>query len=50
MEDGAPAALLAAQGRYAALLQAEQDLRQHLWDAPGWRRLQLDGGSLLERP
>jgi ABC-type bacteriocin/lantibiotic exporter with double-glycine peptidase domain len=50
VEDGAPAELRAARGRYAALLQAEEDLRHHLWEAPGWRRLQLDGGRLVERP
>lgn len=46
VEDGAPAALLAAGGAYAQLCQAEEALHREVWQRPGWRRLRVDGGGL----
>lgn len=46
VEDGPPAALLAAAGPYARLLQAEEALRQQVWEGSGWRELRVDGGTL----
>ena len=50
VENGAPAALREKQGgRYRALLDAEQHVREGLWQGSAWRKLQLDEGQLRER-
>jgi ABC-type bacteriocin/lantibiotic exporter with double-glycine peptidase domain len=50
VEDGNPLVLAKRAGSaYARLLEAEQAVSE-LWSAPGWRRLRLDGGSLVENP
>ena len=46
VEDGAPAALAAASTRYAALLQAEDEVRRLMWQGPDWRHLRVDGGRV----
>ncbi|WP_395700536.1 ATP-binding cassette domain-containing protein [Aquabacterium sp.] len=48
VEDGAPRALLAGAGRYAALLAAEDGLRRQAWAAPSWRHLRLVDGQLWD--
>lgn len=49
VEDGTPEALAAApESRYSALLAADAAARSQIWDQPGWRRLQLDAGQLLD--
>jgi ABC-type multidrug transport system fused ATPase/permease subunit len=48
VEDGNPVALAKRAGSaYAKLLEAEQAVSE-LWSAPGWRRLRLDDGSVVE--
>jgi ABC-type bacteriocin/lantibiotic exporter with double-glycine peptidase domain len=48
VEDGNPIDLAKRAGSaYARLLEAEQAVSA-LWSAPGWRRLRLDDGSLVE--
>jgi ATP-binding cassette subfamily B protein len=50
VEDGNPVDLATRAGSaYARLLDAEQAVSA-LWSAPGWRRLRLDDGSLVEDP
>ena len=50
VEDGSPIDLAQRAGStYARLLEAEQTVSA-LWSAPGWRRLRLDNGSLVEDP
>jgi ATP-binding cassette subfamily B protein len=47
-QDGSPQELLAQPGsRYAALLQAEIDVRQGLWSGPHWRKLRLEDGTIM---
>ena len=48
VEDGSPATLAAQDSRYAALLGAERELQQALWQGPGWRQLRVQGGRLHE--
>ena len=49
VEDGAPDDLAAGPGsRYRVLLEAEREVREGLWSSGVWRRLQLDGGRLVE--
>lgn len=51
VEDGTPAELRACpDSRYAALLAAEQVVRERLWAGPEvpWRSLLLEGGTLQE--
>jgi ATP-binding cassette subfamily B protein len=51
VEDGAPRALAASPAsRYAALLAAEEAVRETLWASGRWRRLRLAGGRLVEQP
>jgi ABC-type bacteriocin/lantibiotic exporter with double-glycine peptidase domain len=48
VEDGNPVALAKRAGSaYAKLLEAEQAVSE-LWSGPGWRRLRLDDGSIVE--
>lgn len=48
-EDNAPAQLAARpDSRYNALLAAEQEVRQTLWEGAAWRRLWLEQGRLRE--
>lgn len=46
VEDGAPHVLAARASHYAALLQAERDVREQLWQGPGWRRIHIEGGRI----
>jgi ATP-binding cassette subfamily B protein len=49
IEDGDPEQLAADPGsRYRALLEAEEAVRQGLWESAEWRRFILDGGRLRE--
>jgi ATP-binding cassette subfamily B protein len=49
LEDGDPRELAARpEGRFAALLAAEQQVREGLWQSGVWRRLRLSGGRLVE--
>jgi ATP-binding cassette subfamily B protein len=50
-EDGSPAKLIAKEGgRYRALLEAEEDVRQRLWMGSGWRRVRVRSGRVVEEP
>jgi ABC-type bacteriocin/lantibiotic exporter with double-glycine peptidase domain len=50
VEDGNPYDLSKRAGSaFARLLEAERDVSD-LWSAPGWRRLRLEQGSLVEEP
>jgi ATP-binding cassette subfamily B protein len=49
VEDGAPGALLEQASRYRALLDAERQVREQLWQGAEWRRLYLKGGQLREQ-
>lgn len=49
VEDGAPCELAAApDSLYRRLLDAEDSVRNGLWERPDWRHLQLRGGRLEE--
>ena len=49
-EDGPPATLAARiDGRYRALLQAEEDVRRNLWMGDAWRRVHLRSGRVHEQ-
>jgi ATP-binding cassette subfamily B protein len=49
VEDGAPRALLAdTESRYAAMHRAERALFESLWGGPGWHRVRLERGRLVE--
>lgn len=49
VEDGVPAALAAnPDSRYRAMLAAEEQVRQALWQDDGWRRLRLENGRITE--
>jgi len=49
VEDGAPAELAKRPGsRYRALLDAEREVREGLWESEVWRRLRMEGGRLSE--
>lgn len=51
VEDDHPEALAAREGsRYAALLAAEDHVREGLWGSDVWRRLWLADGQVIERP
>lgn len=50
VEDGAPRELLQRRSRYAALLAAEDAVREGLWASGRWRRLRLADGRLVESP
>ena len=45
-EDGPPQALAAGDTRYAALLQAEDQVRNTMWQGPQWRTVRVDGGRV----
>jgi ABC-type bacteriocin/lantibiotic exporter with double-glycine peptidase domain len=50
VEDGPPATLLAVEGSlYRAMVEADAALRSSLWAAGSFRRLELEGGTLVER-
>lgn len=50
VEDGSPSDLAASEGsRYRAMLDAELRVREGLWSEPGWRRMRLDQGKLIEQ-
>jgi ABC-type bacteriocin/lantibiotic exporter with double-glycine peptidase domain len=47
VEDGPPGELAARPGsRYRALLDAEREVREGLWESSVWRRLRMEGGRL----
>lgn len=47
VEDGSPGELADRPGsRYRALLDAEREVREGLWESPVWRRLRMEGGRL----
>ena len=49
VEDGAPDALLAREGgRFRALVDSEAAVRERLAGEPGWRRLRVEDGGLVE--
>jgi len=49
VEDGPPGELAERPGsRYRALLDAEREVREGLWESPVWRRLRMEGGRLSE--
>ncbi len=49
VEDGRPEDLAATPGsRYRALVEAEQEVRQGLWESGSWRRLRMVAGDLRE--
>jgi len=49
MEDGNPQDLAARDGtRYRALLDAEEEVREGLWQSAEWRRLWIEDGRLKE--
>lgn len=49
IEDGVPTALAEQPGsRYGALLAAEREVRQGLWESAVWRRLRMERGRLTE--
>jgi ABC-type multidrug transport system fused ATPase/permease subunit len=49
VEDGAPGALAADPGsRYAAMLDAETEVRTRMWTSAAWRRFHLRAGTLSE--
>jgi ATP-binding cassette subfamily B protein len=51
IEDGDPRKLAQVEtSRYAALLAAEEAVREHLWAGAMWRRQRLENGRLVERP
>lgn len=49
LEDGDPAVLYAQEGsRYRALCDREDQVRELLWNAAGWRRFTMESGLLSE--
>lgn len=49
VEDGPPGELAERpESRYRALLEAEREVREGLWESPVWRRLRMEGGRLSE--
>lgn len=51
VEDAAPACLAAdPTSRYRVLLEAEQQVRDGLWQNPIWRRMQIAGGRVAVAP
>jgi ABC-type transport system involved in cytochrome bd biosynthesis fused ATPase/permease subunit len=46
VEQGAPAQLARSNGRYAALLRADEAVRRDLWSASSWKRLRMETGQL----
>ena len=51
VEEGSPSELAAdATSRHAALLAADEELREGTWRGSGWRHLSLRDGDLVEEP
>ena len=51
VEDGRPEQLLQVKGsRYRLLLDQEENLLRQSWMSARWRRIWLEGGSLVEEP
>ena len=49
VEDGEPSDLFVQpDSRYRALLEAEEAVREKLWESDAWRRLWLENGQLTE--
>jgi len=50
VEDGNPRELAELGGsRFHAMLEAERAVREGIWSGPGWRRLRLEDGELIEQ-
>ncbi|HKR01253.1 MAG TPA: ATP-binding cassette domain-containing protein, partial [Pyrinomonadaceae bacterium] len=50
VEDGAPLELAAQpRSRYRNLLDAEEEVREKLWEGVSWRRLRIEKGRLTEK-
>jgi len=47
VEDGAPLRLAQEDTRYRALLEADRSVRERMWSGDYWRRVQVQGGRLL---
>ncbi|HVS04073.1 MAG TPA: ATP-binding cassette domain-containing protein [Thermoanaerobaculia bacterium] len=51
VEDGDPAALATAAGSpYAALAEADREVRERVWSRARWRSWWVEGGTLAEAP
>lgn len=51
LEDGRPEELLHVKGsRYGLLLEQEEKMLRQSWSSARWRRIWLEGGSLVEEP
>jgi ATP-binding cassette subfamily B protein len=51
VEDGSPEELLARpEGRYRAMVHAEQRVHEHLWRSDVWRRVKVVHGRIAEAP
>lgn len=48
VEDGDPRRLATTRSRYRELLQAEARVRDRMWQAPFWRRLRVQDGTVVE--
>jgi ABC-type bacteriocin/lantibiotic exporter with double-glycine peptidase domain len=46
VEDGVPAELARQPSRYAAMLQAEHEVRSQMWQGAMWRRVRVEGGRV----
>jgi ABC-type transport system involved in cytochrome bd biosynthesis fused ATPase/permease subunit len=50
VEDGRPATLAMQPGsKYRAMLEADRNIREQLWNNGAWRRLTLDNGRVNDR-
>ncbi len=48
VEHGHPDELAARDGHYSRMLRAEEEVWNRIWADPGWRRLRIDRGRLVE--
>jgi ABC-type bacteriocin/lantibiotic exporter with double-glycine peptidase domain len=49
IEDGAPTELLGTPGsRYAELVQADRDVLENVWNAPHWKRVIVERGTVSD--
>ena len=46
VEDGAPSRLASSASRYRELLDAEQNVRNRMWNGKQWRRIHLENGRV----
>ena len=47
-EDGSPRELLAGPTIYRSLVEADRAVRKEIWDPKKWRKLRVDGGTVVE--